>query len=47
MSPKKILFSPVTRLSGLLSVELTFDNEVIQEADVSYAKLSPIFRAKL
>lgn len=35
MSPKKILFSPVTRLSGLLSVELTLDNEVIREADVS------------
>ncbi len=35
MNPKKILFSPVTRLSGLLSVELTIDNEVIREADVS------------
>lgn len=35
MSPKKILFSPVTRLSGLLSVELTVDNNTIMEADVS------------
>ncbi|TWH51877.1 nickel-dependent hydrogenase large subunit [Sporomusa sp. KB1] len=35
MSPKKILFSPVTRLSGLLSVELTVDNKVIRGADVS------------
>jgi len=35
MSPKKILFSPVTRLSGLLSVELTIENDNIQEADVS------------
>lgn len=35
MSQKKILFSPVTRLSGLLSVELTVDNDTITEADVS------------
>lgn len=35
MSRKKILFSPVTRLSGLLSVALTIEGSVIQEADVS------------
>ena len=35
MSPKKILFSPVTRLSGLLSVELSMEGNVIHEADVS------------
>ncbi|MEN6412793.1 MAG: nickel-dependent hydrogenase large subunit [Veillonellales bacterium] len=35
MSPQKILFSPVTRLSGLLSVELSLDNGIITEADVS------------
>ncbi|MCE5284593.1 MAG: nickel-dependent hydrogenase large subunit [Pelosinus sp.] len=35
MSPQKILFSPVTRLAGLLSVELTVDNNAITEADVS------------
>lgn len=35
MTRKKILFSPVTRLSGLLSVELTVEGELIQEADVS------------
>ena len=35
MSPKKILFSPVTRLSGLLSVELSMEDNVIHEADVS------------
>lgn len=35
MSRKKILFSPVTRLSGLLSVELTLEGSVIKEADVS------------
>ena len=35
MSPQKILFSPVTRLAGLLSVDLTVDNGTILEADVS------------
>ncbi|WP_094606316.1 Periplasmic [NiFeSe] hydrogenase large subunit [Sporomusa silvacetica DSM 10669] len=35
MSPQKILFSPVTRLSGLLSAELTIEGNKIQEADVS------------
>ena len=35
MSPQKILFSPVTRLSGLLSVELEQDQQVITEANVS------------
>lgn len=34
MSPRKILFSPVTRLSGLLSVELTVHHKEICEADV-------------
>ncbi|MBU2701241.1 hydrogenase large subunit [Sporomusaceae bacterium BoRhaA] len=34
MSQHKVLFSPVTRLSGLLSVELTVDNTYISEADV-------------
>lgn len=34
MSQHKIIFSPVTRLSGLLSVELTVDNTYISEADV-------------
>lgn len=34
MSQHKILFSPVTRLSGLLSVEITVDNTYISEADV-------------
>lgn len=32
---QKVLFSPVTRLSGLLSVELSVDNNTIVEADVS------------
>lgn len=32
---QKILFSPVTRLSGLLSVELSVDQGTITEADVS------------
>ncbi|MDR7868539.1 MAG: nickel-dependent hydrogenase large subunit [Sporomusaceae bacterium] len=35
MSVNKILLSPVTRLSGLLSVELTVDEGTIVEADVS------------
>ena len=35
MSLQKILFSPVTRLSGLLSVELSVDDGIIVEADVS------------
>ncbi len=35
MSPQKILFSPVTRLSGLLSAELYLDDGLIVEADVS------------
>jgi hydrogenase large subunit len=35
MSPQKILFSPVTRLSGLLSVELFLDEDYIIEANVS------------
>lgn len=35
MSPHKILVSPVTRLSGLLSVELTIDDNWIVEANVS------------
>ncbi|MBP2629135.1 MAG: Ni,Fe-hydrogenase large subunit [Firmicutes bacterium] len=35
MSLQKILFSPVTRLSGLLSVELEIDNGYITEANVS------------
>lgn len=35
MSPRKILFSPVTRLAGLLSVELAVEGETIVEADVS------------
>lgn len=35
MSQHKILFSPVTRLSGLLSVELTTDDSFITEANVS------------
>jgi len=35
MSPQKILFSPVTRLSGLLSVELEMDEGYIIEANVS------------
>ena len=34
MSPRKILFSPVTRVSGLLSVEFTVDHTYISEADV-------------
>lgn len=34
MSQHKIIFSPVTRLSGLLSVELTVDKTYISEADV-------------
>ncbi len=34
MSQHKVIFSPVTRLSGLLSVELTVDNTCISEADV-------------
>lgn len=34
MSQHKILFSPVTRLSGLLSVELTMDDPYISEAEV-------------
>lgn len=32
---QKVLFSPVTRLSGLLSVELSVDDNTIVEADVS------------
>ncbi len=35
MDHKKILFSPVTRLSGLLTVELTVDNGITIDADVS------------
>lgn len=35
MSTQKILFSPVTRLSGLLSVELSVDEGTIVEANVS------------
>lgn len=35
MSPRKILFSPVTRLSGLLSVELEEEHRLITEANVS------------
>lgn len=35
MSPQKILFSPVTRLSGLLSVELEAEHRLITEANVS------------
>ena len=35
MSVKKIIFSPVTRLSGLLSVELGIDDGYIVSADVS------------
>lgn len=35
MSQQKILFSPVTRLSGLLSVELGIDDACIVSADVS------------
>lgn len=35
MSPQKILVSPVTRLSGLLSLELTIDESCIIEANVS------------
>ncbi|MBP2654064.1 MAG: Ni,Fe-hydrogenase large subunit [Firmicutes bacterium] len=35
MSPQKILFSPVTRLSGLLSVELTVDAGIVIDAEVS------------
>jgi len=34
MSQHKVIFSPVTRVSGLLSVELTVDNTYICEADV-------------
>lgn len=32
---KRIIFSPVTRLSGLLSVELIIDNDIVIEADAS------------
>lgn len=35
MSTQRILFSPVTRLSGLLSAELSLENGTIVEADVS------------
>ncbi|MEN6414463.1 MAG: nickel-dependent hydrogenase large subunit [Veillonellales bacterium] len=35
MSPQKILFSPVTRLSGLLSVELEIEHRLVIEANVS------------
>jgi len=35
VSTQKILFSPVTRLSGLLSVELSVDDGIIVEANVS------------
>ena len=34
MSQHKVIFSPVTRISGLLSVELIVDNTYICEADV-------------
>lgn len=35
MSPQKIMFSPVTRLSGLLSVELIVEDDYIIEANAS------------
>lgn len=35
MSTQKILFSPVTRLSGLLSAQLSVEDGIIVEADVS------------
>lgn len=35
MSPQKILFSPITRLSGLLSAELSIDDGIIIEANVN------------
>ncbi|TDX52400.1 nickel-dependent hydrogenase large subunit [Orenia marismortui] len=32
---KKVTFSPVTRLSGILSVKLTIDNNIVVDADAS------------
>lgn len=34
MSPKKIIFSPITRLSGLLSAEILLDKNLVVEANV-------------
>lgn len=35
MSPQKIMFSPVTRLSGLLSIDITVDRDTVIEANAS------------